>query len=138
MMVKSAVLDKKIKLLNPKLRRPILDIDDLILGIEKIIESKHDLRGYYNMSSFNGTVEEYAQIVSDLTSSAIEIVDESSFSNILGGKVGNALDFSINSNKFKNTFNFKFNGGPTSITNSLTNVIENVKKSKRASGKNYE
>lgn len=138
MMVKTAVLENKIKVLNPSLRRPILHIQDLVNAIELIISSPVDKRGVYNMSSFNGTVEEYATIVSSLTSAKIDVADEREFSNILGGKLGNPLDFSINSNKFESMFNYKFKGTAKDITDEVSNIIEKVRKSKRSHGKNYE
>jgi len=138
MMVKTAVLENEIKLLNPKIRRPILYLNDLIQAIELIIENKTNRKGYYNLSSFNGTVEEYANIVSDLTGAKINVTDETYFSKIMGGKLGNALDFSINSDKFKNVFNYNFVGTPKLITKEVSEIVEKVKKSKRSDGKNYE
>jgi nucleoside-diphosphate-sugar epimerase len=138
MMIKSAVLDNTVNVLNPYLRRPILHMTDLVNAIEIIVESATDKRGFYNMSSFNGTVEEYANIVSDLTSAKIHISTEAEFSTMLGGKLGIPLDFSINSDKFESTFNYKFAGTPESITQDVSNIIEVVKKSKRSQGKEYE
>ena len=138
MMVKTAVIENKINVLNPSIRRPVLHIEDLVNAIELIIDSTIDKRGIYNLSSFNGTVEEYANIVSSLTHAHIELANENTFSSILGGKLGTPLDFSINSSKFENTFNYKFKGTAKDITDELSNIIETVKKSKRSQGKNYE
>lgn len=137
MMVKSAVIENEIKLLNPNIRRPILHLSDLVKAIECIIKNEKNLKGYYNMSSFNGTVEEYANIVSSVTGAKINISDEKEFSKIMGGKLGNVLDFSINSSKFENTFNYKFLGTAKTITKEVSDIIESVKKSKRSHGKNY-
>ena len=138
MMIKGAVMQSEIKLINPSIRRPILYTSDLVGAIERIIQDIGDHRGYYNLSSFNGTVEEYANVVSSVTGAKITLVSDEEFSGILGGKLGIPLDFSINSNKFENVFGFKFNGTATGITTEVANIIESVKKSKRAQGKDYE
>jgi len=106
----------EIILLNPDTNRSILDIEDLSACIRAILNNKNDLRGIYNLSSFNITSEKAAEIVSQKTNSKI----------ILKENTNKNYDFILNCEKFCNNFNFKFNGNAESITDGLIKNYKNI------------
>lgn len=55
-MVHDAVQKGEVHLYVRNIRRPVLGISDLCRGIQDIIAFNKDVRGLYNMASFNGTV----------------------------------------------------------------------------------
>ena len=116
-MVRTAKTKKKIVVTNKKTRRPILAISDLVRAMEAIIDNPNDLRGIYNVASFNSTVEQIAKKVEKITNSRIEYA--------LATKTNTKpYDFVANTDKFCKAFNFEFKGTVTSITNEL---LENYK-----------
>lgn len=66
-MVTSAVTKKRIHLANAQVNRAILSIDDLCSGVEKAIVSaqKASSQEIYNLASFNMTVGEIGQYISE-------------------------------------------------------------------------
>lgn len=122
-MVISGLNDGKINLFHKNTLRPILGINDLIRCVIKIIETEEDLRGVYNLSSFNSTSGEIAKKVSSIIEkpiNEIEIISESKNYN-----------FSINSDKFEKTFNFLFEDTVDTITKSILDNINKIKNTKR-------
>jgi nucleoside-diphosphate-sugar epimerase len=100
--------------------RPILGIGDLSNAIIKIIDSEKDLRGIYNLASFNMTSGDIANKVADLLNvkvNEIEVVEP--ITNIkLQTK---SYDFKIDTNKFQSNFDFTFNDTIESIVSSFEN-----------------
>lgn len=116
----SAMKTNQVNVFNGQVYRPILSINDLCRGIEAIICSDEDKRGIYNLASFNENVTNIGKKVAELTNS--EFVDK--------GKTF-TYDFKISSNKFIETFNFKFEDGIENIVNSLLVNPTNNKWAKR-------
>jgi len=98
-MTKSAWEKNEVNIFNPKTKRPILAVGDLVRAIDCIIESKDDNHGIYNLASFNSNVLYLGTEVANYFNVNIKN----------NGDNGNkTYDFAIDSSKFKNTFNFEF------------------------------
>lgn len=108
-MVKSAITEKKIHINNIKVRRPILGINDLTKGINKIL--LNPVTGIYNLCSFNNTVEGIAKDISNKLSVPIQY----------GNDTNNPYDFYFDNIKFEQTFNFKFMDSVSTIVEDLLN-----------------
>lgn len=100
--------EKKLKVFNPSLKRPILGINDLCRAVETIIK-KNGKKGIYNVASFNTSVEEIATQVSKNLKVKMEIVN---------GPLP-LYDFTISSDKFRNEFGFKFRDTIATIVETL-------------------
>jgi len=137
-MVYNAIKDNEIKLYIKDILRPILGINDLSRAIESIILTQNDYRGIYNLASFNSTAEEIANVVSEIT--GVKITEyQSNPTQVTNSKLQTkSYNFSINCDKFKNTFDFKFNETIESITNGLLNNFNNIIFTSRNQIKNYE
>ena len=134
----NAVENKKIFCFNPEINRPILGIRDLCRAIEKIIDSGSRTNcGIYNLASFNSSVKTIAKKVSALTNSDLEIV-ETPPDHITNVKLqSKAYDFLINSDKFREVFDFEFEETIDSIVQSLIDNYKNMKKGNRTNAKIY-
>ena len=110
--------------------RPILGINDLIRAIITIIDYNEDKRGIYNLASFNKSAEEIAYEVGRFINKPV--VEREVSNNIINPKLQTVCyDFKINTHKFEDTFNFKFNDTIESIVNSLKeNTFELTNRSK--------
>lgn len=129
-MTSSALTNKKIELYVKDTIRPILGIRDLMSAIIKIIEEPKDLRGCYNLASFNSTSEKIALSVSKITGA--EIVEMSLPTNGSNSKLESKnYNFSIDCDKFIKNFNFKFEETVDSITQSIVFNYENIKLTRR-------
>jgi nucleoside-diphosphate-sugar epimerase len=121
-MVNSAITKGEIRVFNPMIKRPILYIGDLCRAIEKIILNERDLRGVYNLASFNSTVDiigrKVAEVFEDVKLSIIdgEPTKEENINKKLHSKV---YDFAISSDKFITNFDFEFEGTITKIAKEL-------------------
>jgi nucleoside-diphosphate-sugar epimerase len=125
-MTTSALNTKKIQLYVKDTLRPILGINDLTSAIIKIIEEPKDLRGHYNLASFNSTSEKIAMGVSKITGADI-IEMESPNKNPTNKLESKNYNFSINCDKFIKNFDFKFEETIESITKSIVDNFENIK-----------
>ena len=96
-----------IQVMNKHISRAMLGIEDLCRAMLHCIEQP--VPGIYNLASFNATVEEIAQAVSDKL--GIEITDK--------GNTANAYDFAIDTALFEQTFDFTFTATPATIVGSL-------------------
>jgi nucleoside-diphosphate-sugar epimerase len=118
-MIDTALTKKEIVVFNKNFYRPILGINDFCRLVEKILKSKKDHHGLYNVASFNSQIEEIAQKVAKKM-------------GLVGVKnVGvnpGYYSFSINTRKFEKTFGFEFNDSIDSITYS---IIRNYPKAKK-------
>jgi nucleoside-diphosphate-sugar epimerase len=136
-MVSSALNNNKIELYVKDTIRPILGINDLKSAIVKIIDEPKDLRGYYNLASFNSTSEKIALSVSKIT--GVNITEmESPNSNPTNKIESKNYNFSINSEKFIKNFNFTFEETVESITTGIINNFEKIKLTRRDNIINYE
>ena len=110
-MSESVKRGSKIRAYNTSVYRPLLGIDDLCRAVLKIINSKEDKRGVYNLASVNGmTVEEIARKAGTILNAEVDYMpglDESAYS------------FSISSDKFKKAYDFQFEDTIQSIIQSL-------------------
>lgn len=115
LMINSMVYSYKtkgyIQVSNDWIKRPILAIDDLVNAIIRILESKKIFSGQYNLCSFNSTVAEISQTVSQFLNCEVIKMPNS----------GKAYDFEISSSKFQNIYNFKFNQDILSIITNMVN-----------------
>lgn len=113
-MVEDAKNNGVVNVKNAFLTRPITGMQDVCRGIKAIVDSKEDHRGIYNFCSINGnTVREYADAVI----------------HAFGGEVhdlGNEPHYvyGANTDKFEDTYSFKF-------TETLDSIIESLKEEPR-------
>lgn len=106
-----------INVTNPTIHRAIIGIDDLCRSIEAIIENgSFDKKGFYNISSFNSTVDNIAKSISNIT--GVEIKYNSDLPM--------PYDFRISNNKFESIFDFKFNETLESIVNKIANNYDKI------------
>jgi len=106
-----------IKEYNPEVYRPILDIQDLHRAIETIInKGSLDKAGIYNLSSFNTQVKDIVKEVSEYLKCSVKKVEGTDKTKLQSG----LYDFSISSDKFRNTFSFEFEGSVKSILDDIT------------------
>jgi nucleoside-diphosphate-sugar epimerase len=116
-MTHSALNKGEIQLYIKDIIRPILGISDLSRAIQKIIETPEDRRGVYNLASFNSTAEKLAYAVSKITGA--KVIEYEADPNSTGVAQPKFYNFSINSDKFSETFNYKFQETPESIVAEL-------------------
>jgi len=107
-MYKHAADEGSISVFNKDIYRPILGIQDLCRAVAAILEGG-DHRGIYNLASFNASVDEISQSISQALG-GVEIVDKGS---------APAYNFSIDTSKFQQTYNFEFRESVDSIVKSL-------------------
>lgn len=106
--------EKRLRIFNPTLKRPILGMQDACRAIENVIKQDKK-KGIYNLASFNASVEEIGGAVAKAMKVKMEIV-KGPFP---------LYDFTISSDKFVEEFGFKFKDTPKSIVESLrTNRIK--------------
>lgn len=103
----------KIQVNNTAITRPILAISDLVRAVKAIIEGE-DRPGIYNLASFTKTVGEVAFEVATRYSVDIEHTPPTP-----------AYDFTMDTSKFQDTYNFMFQADLTSILTSLENETIN-------------
>jgi nucleoside-diphosphate-sugar epimerase len=108
-MYQCATKDNQISIFNKHIYRPILGIQDLVRAVEAIILGD-DHRGIYNLASFNASVEEISNSINRVLGGDVEIVDKG---------ISETYNFSINTNKFKETYGFEFRESVDSIVKSL-------------------
>ena len=137
-MVNSALQNGEIKLFIKDTMRPILGLNDLCRGVETIIDCSEDKRGLYNLASFNKTAEQIAYEVGSVMNVPV-IEYETDPTNITNTKIQTkTYNFSISTLKFRKTFKFKFKETVESITESLINNWDTMKKTDRSEPYYYE
>jgi len=138
-MVNSALSDNHIKLYVKDIMRPILGINDLSRAIDKILVSNKDNRGIYNLASFNSTSGQIAQEVGTTLQVPVQEYDVDQIEKITNVKLQTkAYNFSIQTKKFIDTFQFQFEDTMVSIVDSLKNNLDKCVKTVRSSYRNYE
>jgi nucleoside-diphosphate-sugar epimerase len=111
-MIFDGLKTKQINLNNPTVLRPVLFIDDLIRGIEKIIDDEKDYNSeIYNLCSLNLTMEAYAKAVSSILNVPINRLPNTKTYN-----------FGMSNEKFKNKYNFEFTKDLSLIINNIKNI----------------
>lgn len=107
-MYETAIKEKRICVYNKYSYRPILSLRDLGRAILAIISGGGDHRGIYNLASGNFSIDEIASKIAKIM--GVSITDR-----------GNTqcYDFSISTEKFKNTYKFDFTDDIESIVNDL-------------------
>lgn len=106
-MVASAVHDGHVCISNPKVRRPVLGMNDLIRAVAAVIDH-NGAPGIYNLASTNSTVANYGAIVA----AELDVP-------LVLGESTPTYDFSISSDKFCNEYNFTFKETASSIVTEL-------------------
>lgn len=114
--------DGRIFFNNPKIHRPILGLHDLCRAVEAIVTGP-DKRGLYNLASFNTTVE---AIVAEMQTVLRDVETIQQASSV-------AYNFTMNTEKFQDEYNFKFQDTVSSIVHALREGWEMCEKSKRKS-----
>lgn len=104
----SAVRENKVSVFNGDKHRPILGINDLVSSVERIIDCDKDHRGVYNLASFNDNILNIGKHVAEYF--GVPVIDN--------GK-NFTYDFTISSEKFKQTFDFEF-------TDSIESIIKTI------------
>jgi nucleoside-diphosphate-sugar epimerase len=137
-MVHSALVNGEIKLFIKDTMRPILGLNDLCGAVETIIDCSEDERGLYNLASFNKTAEQIAYEVGSVMN--VPVVEyDTDLNNITNVKnQTKTYNFSISTLKFRKTFKFKFKETVESITESLVNNWDTMKKTDRSEAFEYE
>lgn len=95
-MAMSAVRKGKVRLANPKARRPILGLGDLCRAISHVVAGSVS-PGLYNLVTKNVTMEEVAEAVAGICRAGIEVV-----------QMDNSYDIFASSAKFSSQGGFKF------------------------------
>jgi nucleoside-diphosphate-sugar epimerase/2-polyprenyl-3-methyl-5-hydroxy-6-metoxy-1,4-benzoquinol methylase len=119
----------KIFVTKNNVNRPILGIDDLCRAIVTIInKGSFEKSGLYNLNSFNSGLFNIAKSVAKICN--VECEEINNEGTIVNFKLQTkSYDFRINSDKFINTFDFKFQDTLETITNNLLDKwcsIENL------------
>jgi len=121
-MYASAIQNQQIVVTNRHINRALLGIEDLCRAVIAIIEKPQ--AGIYNLSSFNTSVGEIAEVVSDKLS--VSVVDQ--------GNTPNVYDFALDTTLFESTYGFTFKETPATIVDGL---IANYSKSRIARRDDY-
>ena len=127
-MVYNAFTNKEIKIYNPEIQRPILGINDLCRGIYKIVKTRDNKKGLYNMASFNCNVLDIGTQISQIMNIPYKLYEKEDIKNISNVKLQtNAYNFSISIEKFEKVFDFTFNDTISSIVSELCLDWDNIK-----------
>lgn len=108
-MYQDAITKGVIEVFNKHIFRPILGIEDLCRAVEAIINGG-DHRGIYNLASFNASVGDISEAISRALDGQVQIVDRG---------ISQTYNFSINTTKFRSTYDFEFRASVDSIVESL-------------------
>lgn len=119
-MTLSALNNKEVNVFNGHAHRPILSTNDLVRSVKKIIETKEDKRGVYNIASFNDNILEIGKKVSEY----MDVPLKDNGKNF-------TYDFSISSQKFMETFDFEFTDSVETIAQEIMVNPYNKEWSKR-------
>ncbi len=137
-MIYNGKTNGEIKLFIKDIMRPILGISDLSLAIQKIIDSDSDKRGIYNLASFNKTAEEIAIGIKDCAGFKINDLGDN-IPNITNSKLQTrSYNFSIDSSKFMNAFDFEFKDSVESISREIILNFDDIIFSNRSDVKEYK
>lgn len=125
-MTKKSLNDGSISINNKTISRPILGISDISLAVKSIVDKP--VSGIYNIASFADTVENISNCVSKILDSKVQETIN----------VSGAYDFVMDTDKFKNTYNFEFNASVESIVAEIVDKFEKANFSNRNTFIKYE
>jgi len=111
-MYHAALTQKQISVTNKQIGRALLGIEDLCRAMITCIENP--VPGIYNLASFNTTVQEIAETISEQLN--VPLVDQ--------GTTANVYDFGLDTTLFQQTFGFTFTETPATIVDSLIKKYE--------------
>ena len=132
-MSESYIKESKIKLFAADIHRPILAIKDLIRAVRTIIDGE-DNPGFYNLASFNSTVEDIGIEVARSLNCQIDWIEGKT--DLQNQSL--PYSFSIDTSKFEETFNFECKENIITICNDVVNSnYDNMIKSPRIEYKEY-
>lgn len=117
-MIKSAQENNCINVFDTHLNRAMLDINDLCRLIHTIIVSNLRVPGIFNVSSFNTTVGEIGQYISNALNVEMKTSETS--------ETKSSYDFRMDTSKVEKYFNFKFQGTLKTIVDSLVEPTEHT------------
>lgn len=106
-MCESASNNGYVQISNPKIRRPILGISDLVRAVTAILDGSGE-PGIYNLASFNSTVAHLGGTVA----AELDVP-------LILGEPSPSYDFTISSNKFMEVYDFQFEETAESIVAGL-------------------
>lgn len=118
-MTKKSIEAGKILINNKDIVRPILGIADVSRAIRAVIDSPK--AGIYNLASFYDTVENISNMVSTLTTARVNTQPD----------ISGAYNFSMDTRKFQQTYNFVFNESINSIVSEIITNVDNTTFSNR-------
>jgi nucleoside-diphosphate-sugar epimerase len=136
-MVYNALTDGEIKLYIKDIMRPILGINDLSRAVQEIVNCSEDKRGIYNLASFNKTAEEIAYGVSSVVDAPVKEYESDPFSIKNSKLETKSYNFSIDSTKFCESFNFKFTDTIETIANGILQNFNNINFTDRSNIQEY-
>ena len=128
-MIYSSKINNKFNVYNKEINRPILGINDLCNVIWLILnKGEKKLSGIYNVCSFNSTVEDIANGITKITKVDYECNDNKiDETKIINYKLQTtSYNFKINSDKFINNFDYKFNDTIGSIVEDVINNWDKI------------
>lgn len=111
---------------NVESNRSILDIEDFLNAVEAIVDCPNDKRGIYNVASFNSTVGSIA----DKAGKFLEV-------KVVNTGTREINDFSMDTSKFKKTFDFSFMGSVESIISGIQQGYDSMNKTDRKEPRKY-
>lgn len=107
-MVTNAQKHQQVQVFNGEAHRPILGMNDLVRAVETIVNSSNDHRGIYNLASFNNDIHSIGKQVAYYMNADLQDRGKNF-----------TYDFQITSQKFIDTYNFKFLDTVESIAESI-------------------
>lgn len=113
-MTTSAIKLGRVELLNSRAYRPIVSTLDLARAVDAILQSS-DKRGVYNIASFNKNIGDIGRAVANYMN--VPLVDKG---------LSQTYNFTISSEKFRDSFNFEFQSTIESIIHSITSKPYNI------------
>lgn len=118
----SGLYKHEVNVFNAHAHRPMLAMSDLCRAVETIVECPEDRRGIYNLASVNHNIGDVGRKVADHL--GVPLVDKGS---------NFTYDFQISSEKFKQTFDFRFEGTVENMSESIAAHPYNLTWKKRES-----
>lgn len=113
-----AVDTGEVKIANPTARRAILGLTDLCRAISAIVESPKAPKGVYNLASIRGDmIHNLGQAVAKEVGAGVVVLPPTL-----------TYDFMLNTDKFEETFDFRFQDTVESIIEDLRNLSPSMRK----------
>jgi nucleoside-diphosphate-sugar epimerase len=125
-MTKKSVLENELYANNLEIKRPILGIADIVRAIDAVLMNPKS--GIYNLASFMDRVSNISDYVQKKTGSSVIITPD----------LKGIYDFDMSTEKFENTFNFRFTQTIDSIVNELLEKIDKTSFTNRNRFIDYE